>query len=271
MWKVERESAPVKPVGIVQSVDRALNILEHVASFNGGIRLSNLAQNIGLPVSTVHRLLTTLEERQFVQVDRITGKWTVGETSHTIGSAFAQHENLKALARPFLNRLRDETRETANLGYVRDGETVTLAQAESREIMRAISPPGGRVPILNSGMGKALVAHWPAEEIDLLIERSGLRPLTSKSLPSKECVVEDLKLARIRGYAVDDEEYVVGMRCVAAPIWTSSGEPTYAMSISGLAARVTRNRVHEVAKLVSNMADELSTLIRQNAEKSEAQ
>lgn len=245
----------------VQSVDRALNLLEHIADHSGGVRLSELARKVGLPVSTVHRLLTTLEARRFVQMDRFSGGWAIGERAYTTGSAFAHFENLIIPARPYLQKLRDLTHETANLGYVLNGETITLAQVESREIMRAISAPGGRVPILNSGMGKAIVAYWPDEAIDTLIKQSGIRPLTSKSLRSRDAIFEDLRQTRERGYAVDDEEYVIGMRCVAAAVWLPSGERSSALSISGLAARVTKEKLEPVAKQVCNMAQELSEAV----------
>lgn len=250
---------------IVQSVDRALMLLEQIAGHQGGLRLSDLAREIGLPVSTVHRLLTTLEGRRFVQMDRASGRWSIAERAHTVGSAFTHFENLIVPARPVLQRLRDATQETANLGYVSDGETITLAQAESREIMRAIAPPGGRVPVLNSGMGKAIAAWWPEEAIAALIERGGIRPMTSKSLQSREAVLADLEQIRSRGYAIDDEEYVVGMRCVAVPIWITGDEPSCALSISGLAARVTADRVTEVAGTVRELAEELGQILRGDA------
>lgn len=245
----------------VQSVERALVLLEHIAEHSGGIRLSDLARKVGLPTSTVHRLLTTLESRRFVQMDRYSGAWAIGERAYTTGNAFTHFENLIIPARPILQKLRDVTHETANLGYVLNGETVTLAQAESREIMRAISPPGGRVPVLNSGMGKAIVAHWPDDAIDALIAQSGIRPLTSKSLRSRNAVFEDLRKTRERGYAVDDEEYVIGMRCVAAPVLLPTGERSSALSISGLAARVTQAKVAEVAEQVREMAQKLGDAI----------
>lgn len=256
-----KEGKMTKRQNIVQSIDRALTLLERIASHAGGLRLSDLAREVGLPVSTVHRLLTSLEDRRFVQMDRVSGNWAIGERANFVGSAYTQLENLAIPARPVLQRLRDLTRETANFGHVIDWETVTLAQVESREIMRAISPPGGRVPVLNSGMGKAIVAYWPDEAVETLILKTGLHPMTSKSLRTREAVFDDLRQTRDRGYAVDDQEFVTGMRCIAAPVWTTSEEPSSAVSISGLSARVTASKLSTIANQVCEASRELSHVL----------
>ena len=154
----------------VQSLDRALTLLELIAAEPEGHRLSDLARAAALAVSTTHRLLTTLEQRGFVQTDVATGRWHIGSRAHSVGAAWGTARNLLAPAMPYLRRLRDATRETANLGVIEDGHVITVAQAESREIMRAISPPGGHAPIFCSGMGKAIVATWEDEQIDRLVD-----------------------------------------------------------------------------------------------------
>ena len=236
-----------KEEGIVQSVDRALRLLEFIADPGPGTRLSDLAKRAGLAVSTTHRLLTTPERRGFVQHDPFSNSWAVGQRAHLIGESFSLHGNLVVPARPILRQLRDATRETANLGVIEAEEAVTIAQAESREIMRAIAPPGGRVPVLNSGMGKAIVATWPDDAIEHLVARQGLRPLTSRSLRSRSEVFDEIARIREQGYALDDEEYVIGMRCVAAVVWSDISEAVAALSVSGLAARVTPAQAHRMA------------------------
>ncbi|PRY25181.1 IclR family transcriptional regulator [Aliiruegeria haliotis] len=247
--------------GVVQSVDRALALLEALAESDGGARLSDVARDLGLPVSTVHRLLTTMQMRGFAHHEPHSGRWVIGHRAFSVGETFAHHANLVGPARPILRALRDMTRETANLGVLESEEAVTIAQAESREIKRAIAPPGGRVPILNSGMGKAIIATWPDEAIRNLVERQGLRPMTSRSLGSLEEVMEEISRVRDMGYAVDNEEFVSGMRCVAAVVWSANGEPVAAISVSGLAARVTVARVPEFAGSVVQKAAELSKAI----------
>src|ERR1700716_660423 len=120
--KSTANSDPDPKDGGVQSVDRALLIIELLAEDDEGYRLTDLAERTGLSPSTVHRLLTTMEERRFVQFDASDGMWHVGRQSFSVGAAFIRRRNFVAQALPFLRRLRDETRETVNLGVADEGE-----------------------------------------------------------------------------------------------------------------------------------------------------
>ncbi|SEQ73619.1 IclR family transcriptional regulator [Thalassovita taeanensis] len=250
-----------KPTGGVQSVERALTLLELMAATEDGARLSDLARSAGLAASTAHRLLTTLEQRGFAQSDAASGRWHIGQRSFAVGSAYTRQRNFVVPALPFLRRLRDMTRETANLGVIENGEVVTLSQVESREIMRAISPPGGRVPVLCSGMGKAILATWEDAAIDRLIDRHGLRAMTPRSLTDRAAVHKEIGLVRARGYALDDEEFVLGLRCVAAVVWSPQAEAACAISVSGLAARMTPEKVAETGTIVMRLAAELTATL----------
>src|SRR3954454_5619429 len=137
--------------GAVQSVDRALSILETLSEDDEGYRLSDLAVRTGLSTSTVHRLLATLESRRFVQFDRTESKWHVGARAFTVGATFARRRNFSAQAVPYLRKLRDLTRETANLAVVDDEFIIVLTRMESREIMRSLTKVGGRVAMVASG------------------------------------------------------------------------------------------------------------------------
>ena len=242
----------------VQSLDRALTLLELIAAEPEGHRLSDLAHAAALAVSTTHRLLTTLEQRGFVQTDVATGRWHIGSRAHSVGAAWGTARNLLAPAMPYLRRLRDATRETANLGVIEDGHVITVAQAESREIMRAISPPGGHAPIFCSGMGKAIVATWEDEQIDRLVDLYGLTAATAKSLTGLDTVHAEIARIRAQGYALDDEEFVIGLRCVAAVVRGPEGDAVAAVSVSGLAARMTPEKVARCVGLVTGIAADLS-------------
>lgn len=244
--------------GSVQSVERALKILEVLGEDEEGYRLTDLAARTGLSPSTVHRLLATLESRRFVQFDQSDGMWHVGRQAFAVGAAFVRQRNFIAPSLPFLRQLRDQTRETANIGVIDDGEVVTLAQVESREIMRAISPVGGRAPIVASGMGKAILATYPPADVDATIARHGLRSVTPNSITNASDVKAALQKIQAQGYALDDEEFVIGLRCVAAVVYNQQGEALCAVSISGLTSRVTPSRVPELGKLVARTANALT-------------
>ena len=242
----------------VQSVGRALDLLELLSQNEEGLRASDLARLSGLAMSTTHRLLTTLEARGFAHADPDSAAWHVGRTAFAVGSSYGRRRSFVLPALPYLRRLRDQTRETANLGVLDRDQLVTISQVESREIVRAIAPPGGLAPIVCSGMGKALLATWPDAEIASFVARTGLPPMTPHSLTSLQAVMADIALVRQRGYAVDDEERNPGLRCVAAPVWSASGEAVCAISISGLAVRLTLARIPEVGAQVRAAAEALS-------------
>jgi IclR family acetate operon transcriptional repressor len=251
---------PTKPArtGGVQSVERAMAILEVLGQDEEGCRLTEVAQRTGLSTSTVHRLLTTLERQKFVQFDQSDSMWHVGRTAFTVGSTFVRQRNFVAPALPYLRRLRDLTRETANLGVIDDGEVVVLSQVESREIMRAITRVGGRVPMVSSGMGKAILATYAPADVDAIVSSHGMRKVTATSLTRGEDLQRQLTSVRAAGYAVDDEEFVPGLRCVASVVYNQHGEALCAISVSGLAQRIGAERLPVLGKLLAETARELT-------------
>jgi IclR family acetate operon transcriptional repressor len=244
--------------GRVRSVDRAMILLEAVSEPAGGHRLVDLAGRTGLSPSTVHRLLTTLEHRRFVQFDPSDGLWHVGRKAFAVGSAFMRGRNFVAPALPFLRHLRDLTRETTNLGIVEDKEILLISQIQSREISRPISRIGGRVPLFASGMGKAFLASYTPDQVSASIAKRGLRRITSKTLVRRSALDADLTAVRENGYALDDEEFIPGLRCIASVVYDDMRQALCAVSVSGPLSRIPLERVPAIGKLVAATALELT-------------
>jgi len=245
----------------LQSVDRALVIIETLAEDDEGYRLSDLAVRTGLSTSTVHRLLATLEKRRFVQFDRHESKWHVGVQSFAVGATFARRRNFVAQAMPYLRKLRDQTRETANLAVVDDESIIVLTRMESREIMRSLTKVGGRVAMVASGVGKAVLATYSDKDINAIICRQGMPRLTEKSIVRPSELFRQIEAIRRQGYAVDDEEARIGLRCVAAVVYNDCGEPLAAISVSGMTSRVTEERVPALGRTVREVAAELTAAL----------
>jgi IclR family acetate operon transcriptional repressor len=247
--------------GGVQSVDRALSILETLAEDDEGYRLSDLAVRTGLSASTVHRLLATLESRRFVQFDRAQSKWHVGVRSFTVGASFARRRNFSTQAIPYLRKLRDLTRETANLAVVDDEFIIVLTRMESREIMRSLTQVGGRVAMVTSGVGKAVLATYSDEDVGAVIRHHGMPRLTEKSIVRPGDLFKELEKIRKHGFALDDEEACMGLRCIAAVVYNDCAEPLAAISVSGMTSRLTDDRLPEIGQIVREVAGELTVAL----------
>lgn len=255
-----RRSGPAAPAraGQVQSLSRALSIVNALARDDDGLTLTDLAHTVGLPPSTAHRLLTTLEEERFVRFDREGSRWMVGVQSFIVGSAFLRSREIVALARPFLRQLMEESGETANLAFEDEGEAVCMGQVESRQLVRAIARPGGRVLMHGSAIGKAMLASMPPGALGAVLQRHGLPRLTERTIDTPSRLRLHLEEVRARGYAIDDEEYAPGMRCVAAPILDEHGAVAAAISLSGPTGRMTDDRLAVLGGLVRNVAGQLT-------------
>ena len=241
-----------------QSLMRALNLLERLSEAPAGLQLTDLSYQLGMPAATVHRLLSTFEEMDFVEQDAENGLWFVGLKAFTVGNAFLERRDVVARARPHMRDLVEQCGETVNLGIIDEGEAVFISQAESREVMRMIVRLGSRSPIHASGVGKALLANLPAQQVTRIMQQRGLTKYTERSIDSPARLQQELEQIRQLGYAVDDEEHAVGLRCVASAIFDQNGQPLAAISLSGPKARIEDNRLDELGIAVRQTADAIT-------------
>jgi IclR family acetate operon transcriptional repressor len=242
--------------GQVQSLSRGLVLLETVAEIEDGVTLSDLAMQVGLAPSTTHRLLNTLELRGFLQHDAELGRWHIGVRAFHIGNAFLNGRDFVAQSRPFLVRLMEQSGETANLGVEDEGEAVMLAQVQCREMMRMMVPLGSRSPMHASGIGKALLATMSEAQVTAILHRRGLTAITEHSVRSPEALRKELEQTRARGWAYDDEEHAIGLRCVAATLHDELGQAVAGISLSGPRSRIPDERVPSLGQLVADIAAE---------------
>jgi len=241
--------------GQVQSLSRALSLLECIAGSRSGISLSDLAQRVGLAASTTHRLLNTLEQHGFAALDADRGVWFVGVKAFTVGNAFLADRDVVGIARPFMRSLMEQSGESVNLAILDDGQVVFLAQVQCREMMRMLVRLGGRAPVHASGAGKALLAALPEAEMRAVLARHGLTRFTDNTLDSAAALAADLARVHARGYAFDDEEHAVGLRCVAATLHDEHGEALASISLSGPRARMTDARIAHLGRMVLDTAE----------------
>ncbi len=254
--RIVRESP--RASGHVQSLSRALWLMNALAECPQGLSLSEVAHRVQLPTSTAHRLLTTLQNERYVRFESERSAWLIGVQAFQVGTTFVRSRDLVAMARPYMRRLMEESGETVNLAIADNSEVVYLAQVECHKMMRAIAGPGGRARLHCSGIGKALLSHSSTQDVRDLADRFGLPRETAKTLTEVDLLNDELAAIRVQGYSIDDEENAIGLRCVAAVIFDEHSEPLAGLSVSGPTARLTDARVPALGALVSNIAVEIT-------------
>ena len=245
----------------VKSLVRALTLLNRLASTDEGASLTEVARQVGLSPSTAHRLLTTLEQERYVYFDPERRLWSIGMQAFMAGNAFLRTRSLTGAARPHMRALMEESAETVNLAVEDQYEAVYLAQVESRQMMRAFASPGERVPLHCSSVGKAMLSAMPDAAVAEILQRKGLPQVTVKTISNTVALHEDLLRVRDRGYAVDDEEHAVGLRCIASAIFDENAAPIAAISVSGPMVRISDERVPRLGDAVRKKATAITALL----------
>jgi IclR family acetate operon transcriptional repressor len=233
----------------VQSLERAFVLLELMADAGGEVAISRLAVDSGLPVSTIHRLVRTLVGRGYVrQVP--SRRYVLGPRLIHLGECSSR--TLATWAQPHLTRLVDAIGETANLAMLDGSQVAYVAQVPSRHAMRMFTEVGKRVMPHCTAVGKALLLGTPADELRLLLQRNGMPRRTDMTITDPDVFVDHLAAAARAGYAIDDGEQEIGVRCVAVPV--SDAPVRLALSISGPAPRMTPELVERAVPLLQEVA-----------------
>ena len=257
----KRGRTPSKPgaiTGQVQSLTRGLSILEALGKAEGGLTLTDIAHRVELAPSTAHRLLATLEKMGYVYQAGDLGLWYVGLQAFAVGTTFLSNRDFVAQSHPYMRRLMEQSGETANLGILDGTEAVFIDQVQCREMMRTIVKLGSRVPLHASGVGKAIFASLPDEQIDAILKVKGLPRITEHTITSPETMWASVRVIRQRGWSFDDEEHAVGTRCVASPIYDEHAEALGAISLAGPSSRLPDARIKQLGPLVAHTAEEIT-------------
>jgi IclR family transcriptional regulator, acetate operon repressor len=241
--------------GGVQSIDRALSVLDALSENEDGLALTALARKVGLPPSSAHRLLTTMQRRRFVRFEASGMTWRIGVQAFVVGNAFARSREVAPLAMPYMKQLMEKSGETANLFVAHEGKSVCIAQVQSRQMIRAISRPGGGLPLELSASGKAMLAHLARNEVEEFLAKYGSADGRSLSPYKLRMLHAELRKIRECGYSLDDEAVAPGLRCIATAIRDEHGAALAAISIAGPTSRLTDPRLPQLAELVRATAE----------------
>ena len=242
--------------GGVQSVERVFDLLEIMAELGGSAALSDLAARSQLPLPTIHRLLRTLLAKGYAR-QLPNRKYALGPRLIHLGEAAGQQ--LGANAKSELAWLVGETEETANMAVLDGDYVLYVAQAPSPHAMRMFTEVGRRAHTHSTGVGKAILSQLDDETVRGIVERAGMPTPTKFSIGSIDELLADLQGIRDRGYAIDDGEQELGVRCFAVPV---PDFPTpAAISISGPDARVTMSVADSAVPLLQQSAERISQAV----------
>lgn len=234
--------------GGVQSVERIFTLIEHLAAHPAGVGLHRLAQETGLAKSTVHRLLGSLVALGYVTQAGEAGHYRLTFKMFELSSGLISRMDIMQVAKAHLERLAQRTGEAVHL-VVRDGCDIVYIHKTESGPMRMSSRVGMRSPLYCTGVGKAIMATLPDDEVAAIWAQSTPQKLTDRTVTDPETLRTQLAEVRANGYAVDDEENELGVRCVAVAVPGADGRADYAFSISGLAPYMTPERIRRIATL----------------------
>jgi DNA-binding IclR family transcriptional regulator len=240
----------------INSLEKGLRVLELLAE-KQELTVTKVAEALGINRAGSHRFLATLRELGYVRKNE-DSRYQLTFKILEMGMTFANRFEIRRVARPFMQELSEMFNETVNLGFWDSEIVVHLDRVESREILRMELGLGTRAPAYCTGLGKAVLAHLPEEERGRFLKRIKLVGYTPNTITERKKLLQELESVREKGYAMDNEELAVGLRCIAAPVFDYTGLSRYAISIAGPVSRMTDQIMKKMEKEVRRVCSSLS-------------
>lgn len=243
----------------VQSLERALTLLNVLSEYPEGIQITRLSEQVGLSKSTTHRLLATLVHMNYVVKDEETEKYKLGFQLIYLSRNILNSIDVIQIARPFLEKLCHDVNETIHLCIDDNGEVMYIDKIESNQTIRMFSRIGSRAPMYCTGVGKVLLSGMSEETYQKVVSGIDFVARTAKTITSADALAEEVELVKNQGYALDNIENEEGIRCIAAPIFDFQGKIIASFSISGPSNRITMERVQdELVRRIRETSQEIS-------------
>lgn len=240
---------PGKDVYYIEVVGRALDVLDvFVHEQKPQLSLKEIADRLGQSMNTVFRLLYTLAAHDYVVKNN--KQYELGSKLLDLMGAKMRHTDLVGIARPYMDSLLERFRETVNLGVMMDGKVRYVEVRQSPERFRLVEQVGGTDPLHCTALGKAHLAYLPFAEVKELLRTYGMPKITDHTLHTLNALKADLEKTRERGYAIDDQESMLGGYCVAAPILDSEERPVAAISVAAPNVRLNQAHVEVVSAAI---------------------
>lgn len=224
------------PTYQVRALERALDLLDSFSIAEPELSFTALCERLDLPKSTLFRLISILEERGYVERSIDSDRYRIGIRAFEVGSIYIQSTRIDAEAQPVLKALAQACNQTANLAVLDNGEIVHIGVVAPSRAIRFYATIGQRDPVHCTGLGKVLLAGTTDEELEAIVKQRGLIYRTERTVSTLAALRAQVAEIRARGYAIDDQESVPGLTCIAAPIRDAKDRVVASVSVSGTTA-----------------------------------
>ena len=236
------------------SVRKAFEILGALSSSKEGLGVSEIARGLNMAKSTVHGMTSALEELGAVMRDPHTKKYRLGFTLFELGRLAYSQIDLKTLARPIMEELMEKTQASIFLGILNWDHVTVLDIVESRQDLKITAPIGTTIPLFAGAVGKVFLASMEEKQTEKIIRSKGLTRFTKNTIVDPELYYQELRGVRKKGYAVDDEEYILGVRAVASPIM-GLGQLMSAIWVVGFKASLDEKKMKTIIRETKKAAE----------------
>jgi IclR family transcriptional regulator, KDG regulon repressor len=242
-----------EPLPEIQSLARGLMILERLANTPDGLGITELAEQFEVDKGSMSRLLQTMASYGFAEKDAVTHRYILGPQIIRLSRVLLTRMPLRETAKPYLQQLVDATGECAHLAILAQGQALYIDQVESPSALRVATGVGTMAPLHPTALGKVLLA-WANAPLP-----SELQSFTVRTITDMGVLKHHLDMVRQQGYALDDEEYQYGVRCIATPVFDYRDKCVGAIGVSSPSTRLPLESIHAVAQVVVNISKDLTT------------
>jgi IclR family KDG regulon transcriptional repressor len=242
----------------IGAVAKALTILSLFKFDKPEWGVTEIARELDMQKSTVFRLLATMQDFDFVRKTHSGTSYRLGMRLFELGSVVANTFDLRDIALSYLHKVSEQTGETVHLGVLNETDAMSIETVDGSNTLKSSILIGKRTPLYCTSVGKAILAFQSPQVQKEIIAKTNFIKFTDNTIVDLEAFAAELKLTRQRGYAVDDMEHEVGVRCIAAPIWDASGKVVASLSVSGPSIRITTAKIPELAQLIMTTTGEIS-------------
>ncbi|RSL33057.1 IclR family transcriptional regulator [Salibacterium salarium] len=242
----------------VQSVDRALHILDLLQQEPKGIGITELSNKLDVSKSTVHRLLMSLWKKGYVQQNKETERYWLGLKCLQLGESVSENLDVRQKAKPYLEQLAKKTSETVHLVTLENNEIVYIDKIETHATIRMFSRVGKRAPLYCTGAGKAMLAFLSENERQNVYAATSFHAFTNTTITTVDGLEKHLEGIRENGFALDEEEHEEGIQCAASPIFDYAGKVVASVSVAGPVIRVKDEKLALIAEDVKQTAAAVS-------------